>query len=313
MSCYIGHTSALEYWRTHERKGLESSQARPRHSQPKPPTSQELEAAQSMGIPASPLEILVARPEDRRPSSAIKPHIWSEQKPRRSFVKVSEGIYLSTPEACFLQLARDLPLVSLVKTGFELTGSYSSCATDNSTFTKLEPRTTLRKLEHYLGLCKGERRVSKAQKALGFIAENSASPMETALTMLLTLPSSMGGFALPSPQLNYPVRIIENDYLGLFRELRCDLCWPEFKFVLEYDSDSFHSGSDKINSDSKRRADLERAGYRVISVTKKQVFNMMLFEDLANITARHIDKRLRITRSDFRQRQWELRKELLSR
>ena len=55
---------------------------------------------------------------------------------------------------------------------------------------------------------------------------------------------------------------------GRRRDASCDLCWPDQRFALEYDSDTFHSDASKLHLDSSRRSTLEKAGVHVVSVTK---------------------------------------------
>lgn len=93
--------------------------------------------------------------------------------------------------------------------------------------------------------------------------------MESLLSMLLCLPPSLGGFGLPRPELNFPIETNE----GGVAMRRCDLCWPDQQFALEYDSDAFHSDASELHLDSSRRSALEKAGAHIVSVTKKQVFD----------------------------------------
>lgn len=88
--------------------------------------------------------------------------------------------------------------------------------------------------------------------------------MESLLSMLLCLPPSLGGFGLPRPELNCPIETNE----GSVAMRRCDLCWPDQQFALEYDSDTFHSDASKLHLDSSRRSALEKAGVHVVSITK---------------------------------------------
>lgn len=112
--------------------------------------------------------------------------------------------------------------------------------------------------------------------------------MESLLSMLLCLPPSLGGFGLPRPELNYPIETNE----GSIAIRRCDLCWPDQQFALEYDSDTFHSDTSKLHLDSSRRSTLEKAGIHVVSVTKNQVFDRSQLFSLATIVSKRLGKRL---------------------
>lgn len=145
-------------------------------------------------------------------------------------------------------------------------------------------------------------RVKAAKRASSYLVKGSASPMESLLSMLLCLPPSLGGFGLPRPELNCPIETNE----GSVAMRRCDLCWPDQRFALEYDSDTFHSDASKLHLDSSRRSTLEKAGVHVVSVTKNQVFDRGQLFNLATIASKRLGKRLSPTPFDFAQKQDEI-------
>lgn len=126
--------------------------------------------------------------------------------------------------------------------------------------------------------------------------------MESLLSMLLCLPPSLGGFGLPRPELNCPIETNE----GSVAMRRCDLCWPDQQFALEYDSDTFHSDASELHLDSSRRSALEKAGIHVVSVTKNQVFSRGKLFNLATIASKRLRKRLSPAPFDFAQKQDEI-------
>lgn len=109
-------------------------------------------------------------------------------------------------------------------------------------------------------------------------------------------------FGLPRPELNYPIETNE----GGIAIRRCDLCWPDQQFALEYDSDTFHSDESKLHLDSSRRSALEKAGVHVVSVTKNQVFDRGQLFNLATIASKRLGKRLSPTPFNFAQKQDEI-------
>lgn len=94
-------------------------------------------------------------------------------------------------------------------------------------------------------------------------------------------------------------------------KFRCDLFWPDAKLALEYDSDMFHSGAEKINRDSARRSSLEALGVHVVSVTSRQVNNPAELDKLAHIVGNKLGKRLRISMQDAQRKRMLLRSNLL--
>lgn len=265
MAIFIGHKTALVYWRTHDRNWSQPiSQATPQES--KSPYYSQIDTGilWKFGIDEKPVSILVSCKANMRKSQNLSPHIWSGKHPSRSFYKITQGLYVSTPEATFLQLGKESSLIQLITIGYELCGSYGLSAQSDSGFLRREPRSNPQLIERYLEKCDGIHGVKAAKRASSYIAKGSASPMESLLSMLLCLPPSLGGFGLPRPELNFPIETNEG---GIVMR-RCDLYWPDQRFALEYDSDTFHSDASKLHLDSSRRSTLEKAGVHVVSVTK---------------------------------------------
>lgn len=312
MAAFIGDISALEYWKLRDRKASGAvSQAIPRTCAP--PTKQEIArlGLHRYGIVNQPLHLIVASQENRRARQNLTCHVISNH-PRRSFIELEPSLYLATPEACFLHLAAHIPLMNLILIGFELCGSYALNPRDpGNGFLALEPRMTSKSLQAYLARAGKQKGIARARKAASFLVDGSASPRETALVLLLCLPTSLGGYGLPAPRLNHPITV-SPEYPGhnAVAVIRCDLYWPGKAFELEYDSDLHHSGASKINKDLIRRSKLELRNIRSVSVTNQQIHNPATFDELARVTARYLGKRLQITRKDALIRRLELRRTL---
>ena len=147
--------------------------------------------------------------------------------------------------------------------------------------------------------CRGWR---KACRALSHVQAGSASPMETALTMMLCLPVARGGFGLPLPELN--------EAIG---PLRCGLYWPAARLALEYDSNAYHTGARRIAHDAQRRAELARLGVEVVTVTHTQVIATDELAKVARIVAGRLGRRVRAEHlPDWPARHGALRREVLA-
>lgn len=111
----------------------------------------------------------------------------------------------------------------------------------------------------------------RVEQAVGLALEGSASPMETTLALMLTMPLEYGGFGLPKPRLNSPVDV-SGAPSGLSSgrgAVRPDMLWPEAKIALEYDSTAFHGrpGLSRLAADASRSNVLASMGYTVFRVT----------------------------------------------
>jgi hypothetical protein len=174
------------------------------------------------------------------------------------------------------------------------------------------PLTSVSKLSAFVNKMVGIRGQRKAEKSLQYIANLSASPMESILVVLLTLPYRLGGYHLPLPELNalvVPQRIAKQN--ASKSSYFCDLLWRKAGVAAEYDSDQFHTGSDRIANDSKRRNSLITVGVNTVTVTKQQLYSIVEFDKIARQLASMLHHRLRTERQgDFRDARRALRRTL---
>lgn len=224
MAIFIGHRTALAYWRTHDRNWAQPiSRAAPQENNSPYYAQMDTGILWKFGIDKKPVSILLSCKANMRKSQNLSPRIWSGKHPSRSFYKITQDLYISTPEATFLQLGKELSLIQLITVGYELCGSYGLSVQSSSGFLRREPRSNPQLIERYLEKCEGIHGVKAAKRASSYLVKGSASPMESLLSMLLCLPPSLGGFGLPRPELNYPIETNE----GGIAIRRCDLCWPD--------------------------------------------------------------------------------------
>ena len=233
------------------------------------------------------------------------------------FMGNEEGYFVSSPEMCFLQMAGQMPLVGLIELGYELCGTYSiPVAGDPNVpergFYYREPLMSAQSLKDFLARMPGVRGHQKAQRALRYLLDGSASPMETKLAILLTLPYKLGGFGLIQPELNSRIIPTKSARWSSSKAFyTCDLYWSDYDLAVEYDSASFHTGSKRIADDSKKRNALVLMGITVITVTTQQLYDKIEFEKIARILANCTDKRLRPKNPGFTTAHHELRNQLL--
>lgn len=253
------------------------------------PTEAQYRALQYL---TAPYDVLTSDPKNRFGTKGLLPHVWKGDLPQGAFEATTANVLVSSPEFCLLQLSQLLDETSLLLLACELCGTYrrkphgtafNAPAVSSST----RIASFARSLERTKG-CKTLRHASLS------VIEGSASPMETELALRLTLPYRNGGFGLPMPSMNHPIeasprlkRAIGSD------NYRADLCWPDKHLIVEYDSDMFHTGGERIAKDSQRRMALEAMGYTVISVTKAQYHSPENFRQIAHTLARILGKRIR--------------------
>lgn len=221
------------------------------------------------------------------------------------------GLKISTPELCFLQLASQVSLPHLAIAGLELCGTYSVVPDKDGAFVKRPPLTSRSALLALLDKAVSAYGVKQARQALRFVADGAASPQEARLYLLLSMPVRMGGYGLPPAQLNY--RVETNAAGGVDPACRyrvCDLYWPDHQVAVEYESDAFHTGAEKITSDSIRRTALTTRGVSVVTVTAAQLRSPMMTDQVVAALCRKLGVRKRSCLRDWSQQRDELRRAL---
>ena len=247
-------------------------------------------------------------------------HVFSGNTPYGCFIGAEgrlDGLRVSSPEFCFLQMAGYLSLAGLIELGYEFCGKYSMPAAGDAEapsrgFYHREPLTSVKKISAFIARMPDFRGRKKAVRALRYLLEGSASPMETKLSMLLTLPYKLGGFGLPAPELN--ARVVPSKTAGKSSGRAfyvCDLFWADQNLAVEYDSDMFHTGSERIAEDSLKRNSLALMGVTVITVTTRQLYDSLEFEKAARTLANCLGKRLVFKNPGFAAAHLELRNQLL--
>ena len=71
-----------------------------------------------------PIEVLLHDKSQRTRSKAVRARIWATPVVPTAFRTARKGIYVSSPEFAFLQMATRLTLPELVALGMELCGTY---------------------------------------------------------------------------------------------------------------------------------------------------------------------------------------------
>ena len=302
MDTFLSHDTALEYWRLHF--PLDSELGMPaRVSGMEDCVSCKADVLGSMpeefAIPGWPVDVLIFDERQRRRSKDVTCHLWQANLPEGSFYK-ARGVYVSSPEFTFLQLASVLPIEQLIALGCELCGSYvllpegvTHPGSLDSMPKRLAPLTNMDKMGAFIKACGRAKSKDKAARALKYVVDGSRSPMETMAYMLLCLPVAMGGYGLPKPEMNAVIPL-DDEAKAIARRGHCegDLCWSDPQLDIEYHGE-VHVGASQMKSDVGRELGIEHMGWRVMTITSPQVLDDAQFEVVAKEAAARIGKRLR--------------------
>lgn len=277
--------------------------------------SDVLELGKTRGIPADvPLDVVVSPGETHRTTKSVLRHPSKVDYGPGTLCKIGNGMFVLTPEVCFCQVAgviattlkgrldQHLYVVVLARLGIELCGSYS-LSTSRRGFVDREPLTSVSRLlatAYELHDSYGKGRV---WEALRWIVDGSRSPKETDLYLILCLPATLGGFALPRPILNHAidVRSVREGFFARWPTCTVDLYWPYAHLVVEYDSKTNHEdlGEEKVAADAARAAALEDLGYTVVTVRTSDLYDDSRLRNKAEDIAAALNVEMPDTNDEF--------------
>ena len=140
-----------------------------------------------------------------------------------------------------------------------------------------------------------------------WVLDTAASPMETALYLLLCLPVRMGGYGLPKPELNPGVTVMQ---ASGSKTLFPDLYWSGPSIDVEYNSDTEHSGPSANYRDSRRMVAIVCNKITYLSIATGQLYRAEDLDNAAHGLARMLKHRIRID-AGWRARRTQLRSEVL--
>ena len=288
MITRIVYPSALEYWLNE--KGLPY-----RYwdvGKPIPPKEKKTgrtgitEMVKQLNF-STPMHVAVPKGICRNKTEIITYHMIPKGLPDNSFIRITNDIFISSPEMCFMQAALVLPTHQLVKLANELCAIYVFDPYEDYGQRNREQITTVLNIRDYLQQSKGLKGRSKALQAIQYACDRANSPMEVNLATIAALPLCHGGFGLGDFALNYDVALSDEGASHLGRSVCCcDMVWPEKKVVLEYDSNLSHLSPQQHAKDKARITALSLSGYKVISVTAVDIHSYGKIEDLFQ-TLRH--------------------------
>lgn len=280
------------------------------------------------GIPPNvPLEIMVRERVGHQQSNLCKRHLATRDTvPYGSLCRISDGVYVVSPALCLLQIAGiatqliggevdgKFAVVLVAKVACELCGTYSQ-STKQGGMVKREPLLTLGELAVMALSVPGTHGSGLVLKAIPFVVENTRSPKETDVALLLILPVSLGGFGLPRPESNYSIDVmgIQFGFFASWPACTVDFFWAHARLVVEYDSWDYHDerGSEKEQKDEARANALRELGYTVVTIKRNDLYSASLFRAKAQEIADALSVNLPPATTEFSSANETLRMMLL--
>ncbi|MBQ9954595.1 MAG: DUF559 domain-containing protein [Eggerthellaceae bacterium] len=260
----------------------------------------------SLGIPlGKPVHLLVDRSKRNHTGKRIVTHSTNALLPRGSILELQAGIHSLSPEYLFIRTAEHNDLIGQIMIGYELTGCYSIRHELPAGFTQHPPLCSRETISELAKRARGTRATAAASKALAHVLNGSGSPRETGLAMMLCLPNKLGGWGLPTPELNKCLHLGKNAEHYWGEENSFDMVWEKAKLIVEYDG-KCHDEESQRKRDALRRDATILAGYSVYVITKDRLETVGGTEVVARSVAKLLGKQIRIRCNDFPRKNYEL-------
>lgn len=250
------------------------------------------------GIPASvPVDVIVNERVGHSASSLCVRHPGRGGVPSGALCAIGNGVYVFTPAYCVLQVAAmggrlvapdvdaRFAVVVVAKVACEMCGKYSLAVDSGGSCgsIKRDPLTTVGELANVALSSPNVYGVALLRSALPWVVENTRSPKETDVALLMCLPLTLGGYGLPKPLSNFDldVRSVRTGFFARWTVCNVDFYWPQARLVVEYDSREYHDeqGQAKVEADDQRADALRALGYTVITIRRNDLYSPQRFDD----------------------------------
>lgn len=284
---FLSHQTACKYWAHHNSENAEKTRAVPAPSDTH--YSVVLNDARYLVGHMNEdetLHAIVANDSKRHLIKHVSLHHHRNSFPDWSFRRIGHEVFVACPELCFLEAASFLPFDMLVLYGMELCGTYARLSEGDICY-KCKALTSQRKIKSYLQKSPGAYGVRKAQSAARYLLNGSASPRESILAAIMTLPQRLGGFGMPAPLLNYgiEVNLPSKANFGKKQILHGDIVWRDARLIVEYDG-AQHGIENNHISDKQRDHLMLEAGFDVVRFTDQSIRSGAELERLAKLINR---------------------------
>lgn len=239
------------------------------------------------------IELLVPSVEARHYGKE-KCHVWNAPLPPGAIQRLSNGVYVASPEFLFLQAAGHTPFVPLVRFGYELCALYTVRLAGGNYVELQESLTTAARIKRFLDACDGLYGARKAREAIPWVLDRSRSPRESDFAISFTLPRLRGGQAVRGLELNKVVSLTKEEQRKAGKHhYEVDFSFEGIADAFEYYGRDAHEGPIRTVKDIRRESILKSKGIVVHGITQIQAENMKELERLAELVAKAQGRRWR--------------------
>lgn len=168
------------------------------------------QALTDCGIPSDMLktiDISVVFEFERIRTKGVICHILGQNLPYEHIDELTPGIFIIDEAFTFVLAAEWMDRIEYLEYGYEVCGDYRMRLNPADSYTEQPAATSKNEITELLDRHPGKPGATRARLALRHIYDHSASPMETASAIALSLPTSEGGVGIRGIELNKPLEI----------------------------------------------------------------------------------------------------------
>ena len=267
------------------------------------------------GIPPDMLktiDISVVFEFERIRAKGVNCHILGQNLPYEHIDELTPGVFITDEAFTFVLAAEWMDRIEYLEYGYEVCGDYRMGLNHSDPYIEQPATTSKEQIIELLDMHPGKPGATRARLALRHIYDHSASPMETASAIALSLPTSEGGVGIRGIELNKPLEIPQGLWhCAKARTLKIDVLvtYKRRELGIEYKG-GFHDEFERKGADAEREAVLAQMGYRIVTLTSAQFGNQLAFHRAMN-NIREALGMPRCTDAEYQRKQNELRKALI--
>lgn len=273
------------------------------------------QALTDCGIPPDMLkaiDISVVFAFERIRTNGVTCHVLGQNLPYDHIDELTPGIFITDEAFTFVLAAEWMDRIEYLEYGYEVCGDYRMGPQPSEPYTEQPATTSKNQITVLLDQHPGKPGATRARLALRHIYDHSASPMESASAITLSLPVSEGGLGVRGIELNKPLEIPKNLWhCTKARTLKIDafITYQRKELGIEYKG-GFHDEDERKGADAEREAILAQMGYRIVTLTSAQFGSQLAFHRAMN-NIREALGMPRCTDAEYQRKQNELRKALI--
>lgn len=296
-------------------------------------------------VMGTPLHTLARSKSERPRSSSLQPHLMTGDIPFGSIQSTPLGADTTSPLLTLFHLAQHIPETHLIMALYEFCGWFTvfkptprieallreaerSSLIDSSfgwrrmrnatgapsDLWQRPPLIDLGELADFANAMSSRRGGASFLRAAQQVTGITASPFEAQASMLLSLPRSRGGEALPGLANNQRIALTrEATHLSGKTACYADILFEGGKaapLIIECQGKSAHANAAAVMSDSDRTTALQHMGYDVILLTYSQIAQQSQFHIVKKLIATKLGISLRSKTPKLQKAENDLRRDL---